>query len=274
LIIELLANDIQKKSAEAVRFNETYSENTDNSDHYYEMPGEPNSVNFSLVQCVAKEEQIDLSGQITVIEFQTEDKQTLHTFRCKEAALHIETDKLTPTFSLDLRNARVIESGQTRMWHTIENLNLPPSVKAIAQQFQTEEGSVNYEKLVSGLSEVPGFKPSPELAGLHSGLRRKIQKTRVEIKSEIHSRLVFGIGCVAMILIGIGLGIIKRGGHLLSAFGASCIPAAVLIICIMSGKQLTENLSAQTISGVLVMWAGLIFLFLLTVAIYNYLLKN
>jgi hypothetical protein len=42
----------------------------------------------------------------------------------------------------------------------------------------------------------------------------------------------------------------------------------------MSGKQLTENLSAQTVSGVTIMWAGLAFLSLLTVAIYGYLLKN
>jgi hypothetical protein len=96
----------------------------------------------------------------------------------------------------------------------------------------------------------------------------------VEIKAEIHSRLVFGMGCVPMIMIGIGLGIIKKGGHLLSAFGASCVPAAVLIVCIMSGKQLTQNLSAQTVSGVTLMWAGLGFLVLLTLGIYTRLLRH
>lgn len=96
----------------------------------------------------------------------------------------------------------------------------------------------------------------------------------MEIKAEIHSRLVFGIGCISMILIGIGLGIIKRGGHMLSAFGVSCVPAVVLIVCIMSGKQLTENLGAKTLSGVAIMWAGLIFLSLLAVGIYYKLMKN
>ena len=77
-----------------------------------------------------------------------------------------------------------------------------------------------------------------------------------------------------MVLIGIGLGIIKRGGHLLSAFGASCIPAAILVVCIMSGKQLTENIGAQTVSGITVMWAGLGTLCLIVIVLYRHLLKN
>jgi hypothetical protein len=77
-----------------------------------------------------------------------------------------------------------------------------------------------------------------------------------------------------MILIGIGLGIIKRGGHLLTAFGASCIPAAVLIVCIMSGKNLIKSHGAEAITGVALMWAGLVFLILLVAIIYHRLLKN
>jgi hypothetical protein len=78
-----------------------------------------------------------------------------------------------------------------------------------------------------------------------------------------------------MILIGIGLGVLKKGGHLLSAFGASCVPAAMLIVCIMSGKQLIENLDAhQSISGVALMWGGLGFLFVLAFVIYGWLLRH
>ncbi len=273
LIIELLANDIQKKNVKATALNETNSENAERSNNYYEISGEPNSVTFSSSQCIVEDDQVALSGEIEVIELGS-NKQPLHTYKCKEAALRLEGDKFFPTISMDLSNTRIIETGQTRMWHTIENLNPPQTIEAITNQFKTENGSIICEKLSSKLTELTGFKPSPTLTSLQSRLHREIQKTRVEIKSEIHSRLVFGIGCITMILIGIGLGIIKRGGHLLSAFGVSCIPAAVLIVCIMSGKQLTENLSAQTISGVTIMWAGLVFLCLLTVAIYSYLLKN
>ena len=273
LIVELLADDIQKKTTKSTELNEANLGNSEPSNIYYEIPGEPNSVKFSLSQCNVEDDQVAISGEMEVIELGP-NKQPLHTYKCKEAILRLEGHKFFPTISMDLNNTRVIETGRTRMWYTIENLNLPQTIEGITNQFKTENGSIICEKLSSGLTELARFEPSPTLTDLQRKLDRKIQKTRVEIKSEIHSRLVFGIGCITMILIGIGLGIMKRGGHLLSAFGVSCIPAAVLIVCIMSGKQLTENLSAQTVSGVTIMWAGLAFLSLLTVAIYGYLLKN
>jgi hypothetical protein len=116
-------------------------------------------------------------------------------------------------------------------------------------------------------SVLPG-SASSMLAGQRASLARQIRRTLVDIKAEMNSRLVFGIGCIPMIMIGIGLGIVNRGGHLLSAFGASCIPSAVLIVAIISGKHVTENMTAQGVSGILVMWAGLACLSVLATVIY------
>jgi hypothetical protein len=167
-----------------------------------------------------------------------------------------------------------METGELKMRHVIDGLVLPRTLQTITNEFKTRSGSIKPETLASGLSELPGLKPSQELTKLQLQLDREMRKTSVEIKSEIHSRLVFGAGCIPMILIGIGLGVLKKGGHLLSAFGASCVPAAMLIVCIMSGKQLTENLSAQTVSGIALMWAGLGFLCFLAVVIYGWLLRH
>jgi len=116
--------------------------------------------------------------------------------------------------------------------------------------------------------------PSPELKSLQSGLQRKIQKTLIEIKAETHSRLVFGVGCITLILIGMGLGIILKGGHLLSAFGVSSVPAAVLVVCIIMGKNLTKNPHAKADIGTVLMWSGLVLLSLLAVLMYRRLLKS
>ena len=77
-----------------------------------------------------------------------------------------------------------------------------------------------------------------------------------------------------MIMIGIALGIIKKQGHLLSAFGASSIPAALLVVCIMMGKNVAKNPASTVFSGIVLMWVGLVVLSLLAVGIYRKLLKN
>jgi lipopolysaccharide export LptBFGC system permease protein LptF len=253
LITELLARDIKTR----------ISGRTNN---FYHLLNEPNSVRFTAGQCNVKdEEEVELNEKVVVIEYDTDSKQVLRTLRCERASLHIEGDKLTPTLTMVIYKSKIDR-------YIIRGLLPPQAVEAIANKFRTENGeSLQAEMLATPFS---GMEQSLELSKLQNTLRRKIQKTFVQIKAETHSRLVFGIGCVPMILIGIGLGIIKKGGHLLSAFGASCVPAAVLIVCIMSGKQMTENLGSQNVSGVTLMWGGLASLSLLAVVIYGWLLKN
>ncbi|MBW7988488.1 MAG: LptF/LptG family permease [Planctomycetes bacterium] len=260
LTTELLARDINTRIANS-------------TNNFYNLLGSTKSVRFTAGQCNAKdEEKVELSDNVKIIEYDTDSKRVLRTLRCERASLHIEGDKLAPTLTMDIYNARVEGSGAIRGRDIIRGLLPPQAVEAIANQFRTENGeSLQAEMLATPLS---GMKPSLELSLLQNALRRTIQKTFVQIKAETHSRLVFGIGCVSMIMIGIGLGIIKKGGHLLSAFGASCLPAAVLIVCIMSGKHITANLGSQNVSGIALMWGGLAFLSLLAVVIYGWLLKN
>ncbi len=272
LITELLAYDIQNNLKVSGR--DTNIENNEPSEVVYELDGEPDSVKFSFASCTVMKNQINLTGEITFTEFDTKNKSNIHTFKCKEASLRVEGGRLEKALAMDLRSARDIETGEIKMWHSIAGLNIPKSIEKILKHFNDEKGSINVQKLAAEVTGVPGFQASPELIKLQNALQREILVTKSEIKAEIHSRLVFGTGCISMILIGIGLGILKRGGHLLTAFGASCVPAAILIVCIMSGKQLTENLGAQTISGITIMWAGLGALCLIASGLYYYLLRN
>ncbi len=264
MTIELLAKDIRTE----------INGGTGQGDKYYELLGMPNSVRFTADVCTVQNEDIELSGNIVVIEYATQSKRALRTLSCSKATIHIEGDKLAPSLTMDIHNAREEGTVELIMREVIRGLVLPQTIETTAGQFRIEGGSLKTQELAKGLPGQSGVQASQKLAGLQFQLNKQIRKTLVDIKAEIHSRLVFGTGCIPMILIGIGLGIIKRGGHLLSAFGTSCVPAAVLIVCIMSGKQVTENLTAQTISGIAIMWTGLAFLSLLAVAIYGWLLRN
>jgi lipopolysaccharide export LptBFGC system permease protein LptF len=262
---ELLARDIKTKIA-------------NNTNNYYHLLGEPNSVQFTAGKInLGDNEEIELTEDVVVIEYDTDTKEALQTLKCASASLHIEGEKLDPTltmdiYSMDIYSAKTEGLVGSKERHIIRGLLIPQTVQNLANQFRTEKKPfLTPEKLVSPLT---GMEQSSKLDKLRAQLDRKIRKTIVQIKAEKHSRLVFGIGCVPMIMIGIGLGIIKKGGHLLSAFGTSCVPAAVLIVCIMSGKQITENLSSQDLSGVSLMWGGLATLSSLAIVIYGWLAKH
>ncbi len=273
LIIELLAYDI---NATIIEPNEISPENTNRAGGFYELLGMPNSVRFAAGQLSVQEEELEISGEddVMVIEYDTENKNNLRTLICEKAVLHIEGDKLAPTLTMDIYNAKEEGSDELMMRYIIRGLIPPKITEGLANEVKTESGSLIVEKLTSDLPELPRLQPSKSLVSLESKLAREIRRALVRIKAEIHTRLVFGTGCIPMILIGIGLGIIKRGGHLLTAFGASCIPAAVLIVCMMSGKNLIKSHGAEAITGVALMWSGLVFLILLVAIIYHRLLKN
>lgn len=242
--------------------------------NFYKLYSAEKLIEFTASQCAAGDQKnVKLSGEVVVFEYDATSKERLCTLRCEEAALHIEGDELAPTLTMDISKAREEGSGFVRMRHIIRGLIPPANLVAVTRQFKTENGSLKAEELTSvssALRKAPGAK----LDSLENKLQKKIQRTLAEIESEIHSRLVFAAGCVPMILIGIGLGIIKRGGHLLSAFAASCVPAAVLIVCIISGKHITENLGSAGVSGIVLMWVGFVFLCVLAAVIYRKLLEN
>jgi hypothetical protein len=182
---------------------------------------------------------------------------------CTKAEIQVQEGVVHPKLILYLNNPRIQETGQQLVQYAVGDLILPKQVS------HGLNGGPLLRLLTADLAAQLDRAPSAILIAGQEELLDEIHDTVADIKAEINSRLVFGIGCVPMILIGIGLGILQKGGHLLSAFGASCLPAAVLIISIVSGKHLTQNAGAESSSGIFIMWGGLAFLILLAVVIYR-----
>lgn len=240
------------------------------ADDAYELRGRDRSVRFTASRCaLADEGEIRLIGPIRVQEYDTVSGKHLQTLRCDKATIHLDDDLAGPGLSLDLYSPRVEVTGQLLTRHIIAKLTLPGPL-----QQSLHRAGVLETVVPKGAAYVLKGPPTSMLAALQKQLDKEIQRTLVDIKAEMNSRLVFGIGCVPMIMIGIGLGIINRGGHLLSAFGASCVPAAVLIVTIISGKRLTGNMASEGLSGIAIMWAGLAALTVLALFIYSRLAKT
>jgi lipopolysaccharide export LptBFGC system permease protein LptF len=263
-IAELLAEDIADKTS-----SEPGS--------LYKLHSGDKLVEFTAGRCIVGDEKdVELSGEVEVIEYDVTGRQRLRTLRCDKAFLHLEGDEMAPTLTMELYNPswRQAEGSQALAmgWLRIRGLIIPKNVRSSANKFATENG-LDAKKLAADSSALKK-EPSPKLRNLQNNLQREIRNALADIDAEIHSRLVFGIGCVSLIMIGIGLGIILKGGHLLSAFGAGSVPAALLILCIMMGKNITKNPKVQTGSGILLIWSGFVILSLLALEIYRRLLKN
>jgi len=182
VIIELLSQDI---NAGITKRNETPPESADDADGFYELLGIPNSVKFIAGQCSAQDEEIELSAEdeVVVIEYNTDSKEILRTLICEKALLHLEGDKLAPTLTMDIYNAREEGSDELTMRSIIRGLIPPQAAEVAANEFKTESGSLIVEKLASDLSQLSGLQPSQSLKSLQSKFKREINRVLVRIKA-------------------------------------------------------------------------------------------
>jgi lipopolysaccharide export LptBFGC system permease protein LptF len=231
-------------------------------------------VEISAKSCTVKDETcLNLNDDVTVTERPVSGETPPRTMRCQKAFINIEGDEMAPTLTLDIQNAKwaLPEQGQENILarQIIRGLTMPASV---TDSFKTDDILTEISPKV--VSAILKDGPDKHLIFLQNMLHRKISRTLNAIGSEINSRLVFGVGCVTLIMIGIGLGIVLKGGHLLTAFAASAAPAMALISCIMMGKNIAENPSSTISLGIPMMWAGLIILSVLGLELYRRLLRH
>ncbi|MFW6133667.1 MAG: LptF/LptG family permease, partial [Planctomycetota bacterium] len=105
-------------------------------------------------------------------------------------------------------------------------------------------------------------------------LRREIRTQRAELIAELNLRLSYAASCFLLVAFGAALGVVFRGGHLLSAFVLSVIPAAVVLVMILMGKEMARNRELPLLLGVGVIWAGVALLLGGCIWIYAHLARR
>ncbi|MBN1816441.1 MAG: LptF/LptG family permease [Sedimentisphaerales bacterium] len=260
LICEMLADDIRSRMTQ--------------SDDYYELVGEDRTLRFS-VAAVAPDStrkgkwRLQLTGPIRLFELDPQRQKLICEWKAEKGLLYYDNSGLSATLDMVL-DSPVWDRGQgvsgIASSHVIKGLQTPA---AVLDRLPSDQ----IRRQVTDAADLVG-KPSNTLLGMRNDLQMRIKRTMDEIVSETHSKLVLGLGCVTLILTGIALGILLRGGHLLSAFGASSIPAGALIVCIMAGKDLAKNPATPATTGIFVMWCGLAFLSMITLVLYRKLTRT
>jgi hypothetical protein len=223
---------------------------------------------------VKDESKIELFGNIQLLEYDISSGQELANWMTKRALIQIDDEYELSSFSITLFDAARQKNGnemELRFRPYFRGLKVPKTVSSILPYDKMEaiKSIMSDSHPFIILDKIPG-----DLLSKAKYVQKEIIETKADITSELNTRLVFGLGCIGLVLSSVGLGIMFKGGHLLSAFGISTIPAAFLVVCIMAGKNITKNLNAHSIlSGTVIMWAGLVILCVFVVFLYRKLLR-
>ena len=89
-----------------------------------------------------------------------------------------------------------------------------------------------------------------------------------EIQAELHGRAAYGISCFLMVAMGAGLGLMFKGGQLISAVALAAIPGSVVTLMILMGKELVTNPDVPEPIGIGSIWAGVVLLLAANTVLY------
>lgn len=163
----------------------------------------------------------------------------------------------------------MIESVRSRMGEDFE-------VRVEAYGVQIKEGDRTYDRDRETLGPLPlpaTMKTSLADVAIDEminvpGLDESIQKRQREasnwlegtyrrIVATMHERTAFTLSVLVLVILGAGLGIVFRGAHAATAFGISFIPSLLVIILIVTGKQMAQNAGTFWL-GLGLMWSGIV----------------
>ncbi len=89
-----------------------------------------------------------------------------------------------------------------------------------------------------------------------------------EIQAELHGRAAYGISCFLMVAMGAGLGLMFKGGQLISAVALAAIPGSIVTLMILMGKELVTNPDVPEPIGIGSIWAGVVLLLVANAVLY------
>ena len=127
---------------------------------------------------------------------------------------------------------------------------------AVPKDIVAEAEQINLDDLVSSPEQYElSRKVTDMVNNLHDKLLPKLLR---KISAEMHWRIAYGVCCLLMVLIGAAMGLILRGGQVLAAMAISAVPAALVIVLLLAGKELIQNpkVTWGYAYGVAVIWGG------------------
>ncbi len=153
-----------------------------------------------------------------------------------------------------------------RLWDNVKSVG-PDGV--LVERKQWESGSIPLpDHVIAATKDIDPTRlyRNPQQLNISSDTMADIEKLRTgeiaklknRIIAEMNTRFAYSISCLLLVGIGAAIGLIFRGGQVISAFALSVIPAAVVIIMIIMGKEMVKNPDVSSAAGIMVIWSGIV----------------
>jgi lipopolysaccharide export LptBFGC system permease protein LptF len=161
------------------------------------------------------------------------------------------TDVPLATITLD-GNVVIVDSTDPDKPIRRSSLELP--VLYITREVMDQEAGYSDAVLLDANRDLGlGERIESARARLIADMRQQV----LRIDSVLHSRTAFCISVLVTMMLGACLGIVFRGGHIMTAFGVSFAPALFVIATIAMGRQIA--LQPQTaVAGTLIIWTSIL----------------
>jgi len=204
------------------------------TDSYYKLADADGSRSYhlSVGECKVDSKRANtllLTAPIKLIQVDELITTTAVEYTCNEGRISLENDGADLRLEITLDSPSWKRPGvdpRKAVRRFVNNVRFPSSLSSAVAM----DGIMDTVSQADTKASVLRGPCSERLKKLCESIPEKLTKVDNKIYSEIHSRLVLGLGSIALILTGIALGVQFRGGHMLSAFGASAIPGGVLVV--------------------------------------------
>jgi len=169
-----------------------------------------------------------------------------------EVTVFVPKSNSQPAINIEMKNVQVRDSreGSNRF---VQRSDFQVSPIAAPQQAFESGDKIELEDILAPNSP---YTYNARLIKLRTEFNRERVSIVGKCIAEIHSRLAYSASALVLLLLGAGLGIIFRGGHFVSAFGLSFIPMMVVVVMIMTWKQLST--AGIEHFGTFVIWLGIL----------------
>lgn len=180
----------------------------------------------------------------------------------RPASLAWNADAL-PVFNVSLNSVKVAELGDSERQSISLNGLLSP--RSVLDQ-------VRPVTLQSLLDEQTPIKYTGRFSDRRLQAIDDYEMVRRKCSAELHTRIVYSLSSLVLLVMGAALGTMFRGGHFVSAFALSFIPLMIVVIMLLLGKRMSEVTDPAI--GAAVIWSGLIAVALADVVILGKFLKR